>query len=53
LLREHRQERKRAYRQAIAAGELPANPTKDQRKAFIAEATRRGDLAPKPRLPEQ
>ncbi|WP_246607306.1 DUF1707 SHOCT-like domain-containing protein [Paractinoplanes toevensis] len=53
LLREHRQERKRVYRQAIAAGELPPNPTKDQRKAFIAEATRRGDLAPKPRLPEQ
>ncbi|GIF19442.1 hypothetical protein Ate02nite_21720 [Paractinoplanes tereljensis] len=52
MLREHRQERKQLYRKAIAAGELPANPTKDQRKAFIAEATRRGDLAPKPRLPE-
>ena len=50
-LREHRLERKALYRQAIANGELPTNPTKEQRKAFIAEATARGDLAPKPRPP--
>ncbi|MCU7723252.1 DUF1707 domain-containing protein [Actinoplanes sp. KI2] len=50
-LREHRQERRALYRQAIAAGELPANPSKEQRKAFIAEATARGDLPPKPRRP--
>jgi len=50
-LREHRLERKALYRQAIANGELPMNPSKEQRKAFIAEATARGDLAPKPRRP--
>lgn len=48
-LRAHKLERKALYRRAIAAGELPANPSKEQRKAFIAEATARGDLPPKPR----
>jgi hypothetical protein len=51
-LREHRHERKMLYRRAIAAGELPANPSKQQRKAFIAEAMARGDLPPKPRKPD-
>jgi hypothetical protein len=50
-LQEHRQERKQLYRRAIAAGDLPAKPTKEQRKAFIAEAISRGDLPPKPRKP--
>jgi hypothetical protein len=50
-LREHRYERKMLYRQAIAAGELPMNPSKQQRRAFIAEAVARGDLPPKPRKP--
>lgn len=50
-LREHKQERKTLYRRAIAAGELPAKPTKEQRKAFIAEAIARGELPPKPRRP--
>jgi hypothetical protein len=48
LRRERRRERKQLYRQAIAAGELPPNPTKEQRKAFVAEAMTRGVLAPKP-----
>ncbi|WP_239117669.1 DUF1707 SHOCT-like domain-containing protein [Paractinoplanes ferrugineus] len=52
-LREHKLERKELYRRAIAAGELPVNPSKEERKAFIAEATARGDLAPKPRRPGQ
>jgi len=50
-LREHRDVRKELYRQAVADGRLPLNPSKEQRKAFIAEATARGDLAPKPRPP--
>ncbi|GAB2626012.1 hypothetical protein Aab01nite_83820 [Paractinoplanes abujensis] len=50
-LRAHKQERKSLYRRAIAAGELPAKPTKEQRKAFVAEAISRGDLPPKPRRP--
>lgn len=50
-LREHRDVRKELYRQAIADGRLPLNPSKEQRKAFIAEATARGDLPPKPRPP--
>jgi hypothetical protein len=50
-LREHRDVRKELYRQAIADGQLPLSPTKEQRKAFIAEATARGDLPPKPRPP--
>ncbi|WP_239132707.1 DUF1707 SHOCT-like domain-containing protein [Paractinoplanes durhamensis] len=52
MLREHKEERRRLYKEAIVAGELPANPTKEQRKTFIAEATERGDLPPKPRRPE-
>ncbi|MBM2619181.1 DUF1707 domain-containing protein [Actinoplanes sp. LDG1-06] len=50
-LREHKRDRKALYNRAIAAGELPAKPTKEQRKAFIAEAVSRGDLPPKPRRP--
>ncbi|WP_250001337.1 DUF1707 domain-containing protein [Actinoplanes sp. M2I2] len=51
-LREHKRHRKALQARAVAAGELPAKPTKEQRRAFIAEAVARGDLPPKPRRPE-
>jgi hypothetical protein len=50
-LREHKRDRKALQARAIAAGQLPAKPTKEQRKAFIAEAVARGELPPKPRKP--
>ncbi|WP_240669889.1 DUF1707 SHOCT-like domain-containing protein [Actinoplanes solisilvae] len=50
-LREHKRDRKALQARAIAAGKLPAKPTKEQRKAFVAEAVARGDLPPKPRKP--
>jgi hypothetical protein len=52
LGKQHKQARKALEAAAIARGELPANPTKEQRRAFTEEAVADGRLAPKPVEPE-
>jgi hypothetical protein len=51
-LRQHKRERKAFEARAVAAGELPAEATKEQRRQFVDEATARGELPPKPRRPD-